>query len=105
MDIRTAVRSIWTMYFPRLKLGATAAALFFAVALSADAQSGAFVPSNPPEMKPLTNRNSPAHQTAALFLRGANLGNYLEIPKGQDWGVRITADDFDHIKAEGFDHI
>ena len=53
-----------------------------------------FTPSNPPEMKPLADRNSPAHQAAKLFLHGANLGNYLEVPRGQDWGVTVSAEEF-----------
>ena len=39
------------------------------------------------------------------FMRGANLGNYLEAPPGQDWGMKYSADDFVHIKKEGFDHV
>jgi len=104
MDIHSVVRFNLIMNFPRLKLGVTATALLFAAAV-ARPEPGAFVPSNPPEMKPLAGQHSPAHKTAALFQRGANLGNYLEIPKGQFWGVRITTNDFDRIKAEGFDHI
>jgi endoglucanase len=34
-----------------------------------------------------------------------NLGNYLEAPPGDDWGARYTADDFDNIRKEGFDHV
>lgn len=64
-----------------------------------------FVPSNPPELKPLHNRNSPAYQAAKLFLRGANLGNYLEVPKGQNWGVTANAGEFAIMKREGFDHV
>ena len=64
-----------------------------------------FTPSNPPEMKPLADRNSPAHQAAKLFLHGANLGNYLEVPRGQDWGVTVSAEEFRQMKAEGFDHV
>lgn len=64
-----------------------------------------FVPSNPPEMVALTNKNSAAHRALKQFLRGANLGNYLEAPKGQDWGARYREADFEHIKAEGFDHV
>src|SRR5262245_53485412 len=67
--------------------------------------SSPFVPSNPPELKPLSNHNSPAYQAAKLFLRGANLGNYLEVPKGQNWGVTATADEFAIMKHEGFDHV
>jgi endoglucanase len=64
-----------------------------------------FVPSNPKEMAPLKNKNSAGHQALKTFRRGANLGNYLEGPKGQNWGQRYGAADFAHIKAEGFDHV
>jgi endoglucanase len=64
-----------------------------------------FAPSNPPEMKRLTDANSPAHQAAKLFLRGANLGNYLESPIGASWGVTVSADEFSIMKREGFDHV
>ncbi len=56
-------------------------------------------------MHPLTNRNSPAWQSAKLFLHGVNLGNYLEAPPGQNWGVTVTADEFAIMKREGFDHV
>ena len=65
----------------------------------------AFVPSNPPEMKPLASRESPAYQAARLFMRGVNLGNYLEAPPGQNWGVTCSADEFARMRAEGFDHV
>jgi len=42
---------------------------------------------------------------AAKFQRGANLGNYLEAPPGQDWGMHYGPEDFAHIKTEGFDHV
>lgn len=64
-----------------------------------------FVPSNPEEMVPLKNKNSAAHLAIKHFRRGANLGNYLEAPKGQDWGQKYSAADFEHIKTEGFDHV
>jgi endoglucanase len=48
---------------------------------------------------------SPGHKALGQFRRGVNLGNYLEAPKGQNWGARYTEQDFDHIKAEGFDHV
>jgi endoglucanase len=79
--------------------------LLLAAACSASAQNTALAQSNPPEMKPITGKDSPASRTAARFMRGVNLGNYLEVPPGQNWAVRITVEDFDHIKAEGFDHI
>jgi len=48
---------------------------------------------------------SAGHEALKKFRRGANLGNYLESPRGQNWGMRYSATDFDHIKAEGFDHV
>jgi endoglucanase len=56
------------------------------------------------EMKRIVGRSTPAHRAAKRFLRGANLGNGLEAPPGQDWGVHYTPDDLRHIRAEGFDH-
>ncbi|WP_165247427.1 glycoside hydrolase family 5 protein [Paludisphaera soli] len=57
------------------------------------------------DMKRIAGRETPAHRNAAKFLRGANLGNGLEVPPGQNWAVKYTADDVRKIKAEGFDHI
>jgi len=71
--------------------------------LSADAAN--FVPSNPPEMKPLAKTNSPAYQAARRFMHGVNLGNYLEAPPGQNWGVTCSADEFALMRAQGFDHV
>jgi endoglucanase len=56
-------------------------------------------------MKPLANRDSPAYQAARLFMHGVNLGNYLEVPPGQNWGVTFSADEFAIMHAEGFDHV
>src|ERR1051326_1316554 len=69
------------------------------------AENAVFVPSNPPEMKRVADTNSPAHQAAKLFLRGANLGNYLESPRKGGWGIRVSADEFGVMKREGFDHV
>jgi endoglucanase len=69
------------------------------------AEKPVFVPSNPPEMKRLTGNDSPAHQAAKWFMRGANLGNYLEAPKRQDWGIKVSAEEFAIMKREGFDHV
>lgn len=57
------------------------------------------------EMKRILDRDTPAHRAAKKFMRGANLGNYLEAPPDQNWGARYTVDDFVHIRAEGFDHV
>ena len=70
------------------------------------AASSTFVPSNPPEMKPLTNHNSPAYRAAKRFLRGINLGDYLEAsPRYFGRGVTYTAGEFALMRAEGFDHV
>jgi endoglucanase len=55
-------------------------------------------------MQRIHHKSTPAHRAAKRFLRGANLGNGLEAPPGQDWGVHYTPDDLRHIRAEGFDH-
>jgi hypothetical protein len=64
-----------------------------------------FVPQNPPAMAPLAGRDTPAFRAAKLFLHGVNLGNYLEVPPGQNWGVTVAADEFAAMKREGFDHV
>jgi endoglucanase len=69
------------------------------------ASGGGFAPSNPPDMKPLPTGHTPAYRAARLFLRGANLGNYLEAPPDQHWGVEVSADEFAAMKHEGFDHV
>ena len=65
----------------------------------------AFTPANPPEMRRLTDRNSPAYRAAKLFMRGVNLGNYLEASPGQNWGVTFAANECAIMRAEGFDHL
>ena len=64
-----------------------------------------FVPANPPEMKPLASHSSPAFRAARSFRHGVNLGNYLEAPPGQNWGVTLSAGEFSLMKREGFDHV
>jgi endoglucanase len=64
----------------------------------------AFVPSNPPEMKPITNRDSPAYHAAKLFMHGVNLGDYLETPPDQSL-IKYSAAEFGIMRAEGFDHV
>jgi endoglucanase len=65
----------------------------------------AAVPDDFKDMKRIAARDTPAHQAAKHFLRGANLGNYLEALPGQDWGARYAAADIRNIKQEGFDHV
>ena len=71
----------------------------------ADDGDASFAAANPPEMMPLKNHDSPAYRAAKLFLHGVNLGNYLEVPPGQNWGVTVSADEFVAMKREGFDHV
>ena len=82
----------------------TAFLLSTSLASSAAGEKG-FVPSNPPEMQRLTNHDSSAYQAAKLFMHGANLGNYLEAPPGQNWGVTFAAGECAIMRAEGFDHL
>ena len=56
--------------------------------------SGAFIPSNPKEMQRLTDHHSPAYRAAKLFMHGINLGNYLEVPPGENWNVTCSVKDF-----------
>ena len=78
---------------PRLLVGALGHFLFF----------GQVAPAGSAELAP--GGNSPAHLAAKQFLRGANLGNYLEAPPKANWGAKYTADDFVNIQGEGFDHV
>jgi endoglucanase len=39
------------------------------------------------------------------FMRGANCGNYLEVPPKQTWSVKHTTNDIARMRAEGFDHV
>ena len=41
-------------------------------------EATAFTPANPPKMKPIAARDTPAYVAAKMFLRGVNLGDYLE---------------------------
>ena len=99
--------------FPFLENAAlcrAAATIFTALLLSPPlalcaADETIFVASNPPEMQRLTNHDSSAYRAAKLFMRGVNLGNYLEAPPGQNWGVTVSADEFAIMRSEGFDHV
>lgn len=68
-------------------------------------EDSTFIPLNPPEMKRLSSHDTPAYRAAKLFLRGVNLGNYLESPPAHGWGVSIAPSDFALIHGEGFDHL
>src|SRR5688572_16107840 len=69
------------------------------------AQARAVLPPNQPEMRRIADRNSPAHVAARRFLRGANFGNFLEVPPSQTWVVPHTITDLKRMRAEGFDHV
>jgi endoglucanase len=62
-----------------------------------------FVPSNPPEMKPLPH-DTPAYRAAKLFMHGMNISGYIT-PPGARWAIPVTTNDFVAIKREGFDHV
>ena len=63
------------------------------------------MPSNPPELQPLLRHDTPAWRAVRHFQRGVNLGYYLEVPPGQDWGVRISDQEFLVMRRQGFDHV
>jgi endoglucanase len=65
----------------------------------------AVFPTNFTEMTRVLSTSTPAHLAARKFMRGVNLGNYLEAPPGQDWGSRYTVTDFTNIRTQGFDHV
>ena len=57
-------------------------------------------------MTPIAARDTPAHLAARRFMRGVNLGNYLEYASGDPARtVSYSASDFVLIRAEGFDHV
>ena len=77
-------------------------------ALSLFAQSGVgtnlFAPANPPELQPIARHDTPAYSAAKLFLRGANLGDYLEANRYHRQ-IEVSAGEFAAMKHEGFDHV
>jgi endoglucanase len=81
------------------------AALLAGCRTHAPSTDAAFKPVNPPEMKPIASHATPAYQAAKRFQHGVNLGNYLEAPPGQNWGVTVSAGEFAIMQAEGFDHV
>jgi endoglucanase len=57
-------------------------------------------------MQRIFGRDTPAHRAALRFMRGVNLGNYLEYPPGHPARTQTySAGDFSLIRAEGFDHV
>lgn len=64
----------------------------------------AYVPPNFLDMKPMSNRDTPAHRAALQFMRGVNFGNFLEYTPGT-FSIDYTAQDYSQVRAEGFDHI
>jgi len=62
-------------------------------------------PTNLIDMARIPGANTPAHAAARKFMRGANMGDYLEAPPGQDWGSHYTVNDFINARREGFDHV
>ncbi len=68
-------------------------------------EAGTFTPMNPPQMRRLANFNSPAWRASKRFMRGVNLGNYLEVPPGENWHITVSAPEFAVMKKEGFDHV
>lgn len=71
--------------------------------LSRAADTAPFVPSNPPEMKPLQSRHSPAYRAVKMFRRGLNLGGHLEVPPARS--RTCSPGEFAIMRAEGFDHV
>lgn len=76
---------------------------FFTLSALAQAPQETFTPANPPAMKPIASRETPAYRAAKLFQHGVNLGDYLEATG--NWGVTVTAGEFVQMKKEGFDHV
>jgi len=57
-------------------------------------------------MTPIPGRDTPAHRASRRFMRGVNLGNYLEYAQNDPARtVSYSAGDFALIRAEGFDHV
>src|SRR5262245_40504961 len=51
-------------------------------------------------------RDTPAHLAARRFMRGVNLGNYLEYAPGDPArNQSYSTNDFRQIRDEGFDHV
>jgi endoglucanase len=65
----------------------------------------AAVPSGFQDMARITDRNTPAHQSARKLMRGVNFGNSLELPPNSPGRLTYSDDDFAQARAEGFDHV
>lgn len=65
----------------------------------------ACVPPSFSDMKPISDRHTPAHQTALKFMRGVNFGNSLELPPDTASRLTYTSKDFAQARMEGFDHV
>jgi len=67
-----------------------------------------FIPTNPPAMQPIAagahGSFTPAQQAARQFLRGVNLGDYLEASR-HNRSIAVSATEFSRMKQEGFDHL
>ncbi len=84
----------------------TATFQFIPLATEAATNAAVFTPSNPPALKPISSRDTPAWRAAKMFQRGANLGDYLEAPpRAFGRGVTVSAEEFPQMKREGFDHV
>ncbi|WCJ58839.1 cellulase family glycosylhydrolase [Fontisphaera persica] len=59
----------------------------------------------PEAMRPLSDRNTLAHQAAAYYRRGINLTRLLELPPQSPDKEECTEADFAQMKREGFDHV
>jgi len=85
--------------------GITLAWLAIHCTMAEAAPNAEFSPLNPPDMKPIRQHDTPAWHAARLFHHGVNLGDYLEVPPGQNWGVKVSAEEFARMRREGFDHV
>jgi endoglucanase len=62
-------------------------------------------PTNFTDLTRIMSSNTPAHLATLKFMRGANMGNDLEAPPGEDWGSHYTSSDFINTRSQGFDHV
>ena len=109
MNFRPSVRQSVVRHLPAsclfVLLSFCVSAILAGCRTQAPSADTTFQPANPPEMKPIASHNTAAYRAAKLFMRGANLGNYLEAPPDQNWGVTASADEFAAMHTEGFDHV